>query len=224
MIKSVKPFCKVHGVSFRAFDRAHEKYGLLKLTYTEEIKTYLKEMWKSPPGRWIYLDKIGRTITREDLEYDLGLAWRGDLIIVIDKDGKISIDGLTMERAELNTHLEKYYTPRIGSAVWHLKTAPQVKTKYVFDLMDDIFNSMLKDSYLEDDFGIAGRFTFSESTDTTPDRLKRLVNSGFSKPGIYTFYDRPDFIIHIAESDEIFLNGKRQYSIEELVESPYIQR
>jgi len=219
IITCVKRICNNHGVPYRAFDRAHEIYGLLGLSYTDENTIDINERWKNRNrvGLWDYLDIKGRTITSEDLYYDLGLDYHsGLIIIIIDKDGNTVIDGLAIEGAELDTLLKNHYCSS-GGAVWHIKTHPQVKTKHVFDLMDDIFNIMLKNSYPKDDFGIAGRFSFSESTDITSDRLKRLVGSGFSKPGIYTFYDRPDFIIHIAESDEIFLNGERQSSIEELV-------
>ncbi len=220
IITCVKRICNNHGVPYRAFDRAHEIYGLLGLSYTEEITIDINERWKNRNrvGLWDYLDIKGRTITSEDLHYDLGLDYySGLIIIIIDKDGNTVIDGLAIEGAELDTLLKNHYCSS-GGAVWHIKTHPQVKTKHVFDLMDEILTIMLADS-LREIGPVSGRFSFSESTDTTPDRLKRLVGSGFSKPGIYTFYDRPDFIIHIAESGEIFFNGERQYSIEELVES-----
>lgn len=221
IIRCVKRICNRQGVSYRAFDRAHQKYGLLELSYTEEITIDINERWKNRNrvGLWDYLDIKGRTITSEDLHYDLGLDYHsGLIIIIIDKDGNTVIDGLAIEGAELDTLLKNHYCSS-GGAVWHIKTHPQVKTKHVFDLMDDIFNIMLKNSYPEDDFGIAGRFSFSELTDTTPDRLKRLVSSEFFNPDIYILLPEIHFLIHLAESDEIFLNGERQYSIEELVES-----
>ncbi|TET21724.1 MAG: hypothetical protein E3J71_08650 [Candidatus Stahlbacteria bacterium] len=217
IIRCVKRICNRQGVSYRAFDRAHQKYGLLELSYTEEITIDINERWKNRNrvGLWDYLDIKGRTITSEDLHYDLGLDYHsGLIIIIIDKDGNTVIDGLAIEGAELDTLLKNHYCSS-GAVVWHIKTHPQVKTKHVFDLMDDIFVIMLADS-LREIGPVSGMFTFSESTDITSDRLKRLVSSEFSNPGIYTFL-KVDFVIHIAESDEIFLNGERQSSIEELV-------
>lgn len=221
IIRCVKRICNRQGVSYRAFDRAHQKYGLLELSYTEEITIDINERWESRNRIGLCsgnLDIKGRTITSEDLHYDLGLDYHsGLIIIIIDKDGNTVIDGLAIEGAELDTLLKNHYCSSRG-VVWHIKTHPQVKTKHVFDLMDDIFVIMLADS-LREIGPVSGGFIFSESTDITPDRLKRLVSSEFFNPDIYTFFSWIDFVIHIAESDEIFLNGEHQYSIEELVES-----
>jgi biopolymer transport protein ExbD len=213
-IRLTKKICRQQGVPFRAFDRAHERYGLLKLPFTEEVKTYMRLYWeKLYKNRGIWLFQV----RDDDFEYDLGMN-EYIVIVDVDKDGSTSIDGFTMKESELSVYLEDTFNRRVG-VIWYLRTDPQVKTKFVFDLMDTIFAIMLKNSYPEDDFPISGRFTFSESTDITPDRLNRLLSSEFFNPDIYILPPEIHFLIHLAESGEIFLNGKRQSSIEELIES-----
>lgn len=123
-----------------------------------------------------------------------------------------------MQDSELYVELEDYYHSKgADRAIWHLKTYPEVKAGQVFDLMDRNFEIFLSDSCKGIE-PVDGKFTFSELTDTTQDRLNRLISPDSHNPGFNTF-SGSDFVIHVTESDDIFLNGKPQSSTVELVEN-----
>lgn len=79
-IRQIKRICKFHDVSYGAFNRAHAEYGLLKLTYTEEVKTLIKTSYYRDE---VYQDKNATLIRKVDLTDDLGAS--PNLLIVVDE-------------------------------------------------------------------------------------------------------------------------------------------
>jgi hypothetical protein len=213
VLSMVKFLCNYHGTSFKAFNRAHEKLGILNLPYDEELKIYVNQQWKKPRyGRWFVQDKEGRIITCEDLEYDLGFNSGPDhLTIVLDENGIKNIYGFEPDDAEFDSLLRVQYSL---NPIWHIKTYRDVKTEYVFDLMEEI-KLIALDNGDEENKPEDGRFVFSEIFDTCFKEMKLLVSSDLTSPNS-EILDSVEFTVYLKESGTILLNAKEQSSIQAL--------
>ncbi|MBN2380500.1 hypothetical protein JXM67_11935 [candidate division WOR-3 bacterium] len=230
--KPVKRLCVKHGTSYKAFDKAHENMGVLNLSYTEELKAFVKCRWGQFFGPdlsfkyWQYQDQNGRTLYLEDIEHDLD--WEYESVAKIDKQGNTSVNGLVLEGEELHKTLNQYHQLEPELVVWHLKTDPGVKARHVFNLMDDIFyaaSDYNNDQSGSDSFYIPGRgscyrirerITFSQSDNFT-ECFKLVVSSDFRELGPWMF-NEADFVIYVGENGEINLDGVWVESTQELRE------
>ena len=99
--EQVAGICDTLGFAINQFNRAHKRYGLMGLTYEQEIRN-LVDLWFYNPS---FLIPISDIEVIRDLNVDLGLEWSRTLSV--DTDG-ISFDGFKVELDSLPGVLARY--------------------------------------------------------------------------------------------------------------------